>query len=375
VKVALVHDWLNVKSGGAERVFFELVKLYPDADLFSLIYNKKIFADEINAKPVQTSFLQYFPFKNRPKFLLPLIPRAVDQLDLRGYDLIISSSSAWAKNIHKPDGSVHICYCHTPARMLWDYWPRYLTNQKLGPFKPGAISRFIISRTVSKLRLWDFYGSNNVDYFIANSEYIADRIKKFYRCDSTVIYPPISTELLKPPTSNKKGGYYLVLSVLSSYKNIDLVIKAFKQSGRQLIIAGDGPNEAELKGLAAEAQNIKFLGRVSEAKKVQLLQQAKALVFANIEDFGITPVEAMAAGTPVIARNGGGAVETVVEGKTGVFFNQDSIDSLNSAISEAEKVSWKQNELIERANMFSSDKFTKKITTLTSKVKQSHVKI
>ncbi|MBI2797867.1 glycosyltransferase [Candidatus Saccharibacteria bacterium] len=374
MKIALVHDWLNVKSGGAERVFFELAKMYPEADLYSLICNQKLFAESLNDRKVQTSFLQYAPgaLKKRPQFMLPLIPRAVDNLDFSGYDLIVSSSSAWAKNIQKPKNCVHICYCHTPARMLWDSWPKYLDGQRIRPFKVGPLSRFIISRTTSRVRLWDFYGSNRVDHFLANSNYIADRIRKFYRRGAEVVYPPVNVGQFKSATGQEKGSYYLILSVLSKYKNIELVIKTFNKNKLPLVIAGDGPDKDRLIELAASSPNIKFLGRVSEAKKIELLQQAKGLVFANIEDFGLTPVEAMAASTPVIARRGGGANETVVANETGVFFDQDNEDSLNQAITRAEQINWSENTLLAQAKKFSAERFVKKLARVVDSIEGTH---
>ncbi len=370
MKVALVHDWFNVKRGGAEQVFLEIAKLYPQADVYTLIYNQKLIGKELATHRVQTSFLQHWPrlIRNHPKFLLPFIPRAIKSLKLEGYDLIISSSSVWAKNITKNPRSLHICYCHTPARMLWDNWPHYLDEQKVGPFRLGATGRFLVTKTVSRLRLWDFYGSRGVDYFIANSHYIAARIAKFYQRKSVVVYPPVDTAALKPLAPVKKTDYYLVLSVLSKYKNIDLIIDTFSRNKQPLRIAGDGPELARLKKLAEGHANIEFVGRVSSKRKVELLQQAKGLVFANIEDFGITPVEAMAAGTPVIARRGGGLNETIIEDKTGVFFDEDTQQSLQQALDKFEKMHWDQSSLLHQAAQFSRQQF---ITNFTRAVDHS----
>lgn len=359
MKIALVHDWLNVKQGGAESVFFEIANLYPDADLHTLVYNPKLFGGKVGERNISTSFLQLWPgfIKHRPKFLLPFIPRAIKSLNLDEYDVIISSSSAWAKNISKHPDALHICYCHTPARMLWDYWPRYLDDQKIGPFRAGAVTKFFITHTVSKLRLWDFYGSGGVNHFVTNSNYITGRVEKFYRRAATKVYPPVDVSSLHPKDQIKKEDYFLVLSVLSRYKNIDLVIEAFRNNHMPLRIAGDGPDINRLKSLSDGASNIEFLGRVSQTKKVELLQKARALIFANVEDFGITPVEAMAAGTPVIARAGGGVEETVVQDKTGVFFDQDNASALQGAISGFEKLKFDPKVIYGHAAKFSATKF------------------
>jgi len=333
MRVAIVHDWLNQKVGGAENVLFELAKMYPDADIYTLVYNKKKFQPYLKNRKIRTSSLQHYPsfMKNNPKLLLPFIKRAVEKIDLSAYELVITSSSAWVKNVNVPKGAKHYCYCYSPARMLWDSWPAYIDRMQLNSF-----TRFYLLRLASKLRLWDYYRSQTGIEFIAISKYVAERIRKYYGQPSKLAYPPVG--LRKIATHElKKQDYYLVLSVLSEYKNIDLALKAFKKSGRKLIIAGDGPQLDKLKKLAGSSNNIEFRGRVDEQTKQQLLQNARGFVFPSIEDFGITMVESIAAGTAVIALKGGGAEEIIQPNQTGIFFDSPDVASLNAAIDLFEK--------------------------------------
>lgn len=357
MKVALVYDWLNVKVGGGEATFFEIAKLYPQADIYCLVYNKKLFSPYLKNRTIITSRLNKFPnvIKKRPYLLLPHIKKAVDKLDFTGYDLVISVSSAWVKNITVPKETCHISYCYSPARMIWDSWPKYLDTQKIGPFKLGAISRYIITRRVSKLRLWDFYQSKEVDSFIAISHYIARRIQKYYHRSSKLVYPPV--KIFSLPENNTPREYYLCVSTLSQYKNIELVIRTFAKSKEKLIIAGDGPDRQRLEAIAAKNSNIKFVGRVSEEQKVELLQGAKAFIFPSIEDFGIAPVEALSTGTPVIALRAGGLLETIQEGKTGIFFDTATTQSLQAALNTFAKTTFNPKTLHAAATKFSTKSF------------------
>ena len=352
MKIAIVHDWLNQKVGGGENVVFELAKLYPQADIFTLVYNPKKFDQYLAKRTIVESRLRYFPnfIKKRPKLLLPFIKNAIGKWSFDEYDLVISTSSAWAKNINFNKPTRHISYCFSPARMLWDSWPGYLTDQKLGP-----VGRFYITRLVSKLRLWDYYQAQNGTQFIAISEYIAKRIKKYYHLESTIVYPPVELANFVG-LKTKKEPYYLVLSVLAKYKNIELAIKAFRASGHQLIVAGDGPDADRLRGIAEGADNISFVGRVSDSDKVNLLASAKGFVFCSIEDFGITMVESIAAGTGVIALAGGGANEIIKDGQTGVFYDSPNEASLNRAIVKYEATILKAPSF---NNSYIFDKFDK----------------
>lgn len=376
MKIAIIHDWLNSKIGGAESVFFELSRLYPEADLFALVCDYHKFGKYLSGRPVRTSKLQNYPsfLKRHPEFLLPFIKGAVTKLDLSDYDLIISSSTAWVKNIKVKKTARHLCYCHSPARMLWDSWPAYLDNKKVGPIKLGGISKYLIGQLVGSLRIWDYYASAGVSQFVANSQFVSNRIKKFYGRDSQVIYPPVQTELFDTQYKTIKQDYYLVLSVLSVYKNIDLAIEAFKSNGKRLLIAGDGPDSTRLRGLAQGHDNIAFLGRISDSKKVKLLLAAKGFIFPGVEDFGITPVEAMAAGTPVIALARGGVCETVLNGKTGILFNSPTAKSLNQAIQKAEGISFDKSKLIAQAKKFDRQIFAREIKNQVISLRGNNVK-
>jgi glycosyltransferase involved in cell wall biosynthesis len=333
MKIAILHDWLNQKVGGAESVLIKLSKMYPDADIYTIVYNKKKFEGLLDEKRIKTSHLQKMPsfIKRRPKLLLPFIKKAIQKWDLSEYDLVISSSSAWVKNANIPNSVRHVCYCYSPARMLWDSWPKYMYDLKI-----GSLGRLYVTSLASRLRLWDYYQSQNSIEFIAISEHVKNRITKFYHKDSKVIYPPVSMPT-HTDNENQKRDYYLIISVLSKYKNIELAVRAFKDSGKNLVIAGDGPDIKRLKKIAEGFENIIFLGRVDNSHKDKLLKEAKAFIFCNIEDFGITMVESISLGTGVIALRGGGAQEIVIENKTGIFYDNTNEESLNRAIVKYEK--------------------------------------
>jgi glycosyltransferase involved in cell wall biosynthesis len=371
MKVALVHDWLGERIGGAEQVFFELAAHYPEADLFSLTYNQKKFAPYLGLRPVTTSFLNRLPrfFKQRPTLLLPLMRRAVLGLKFKGYDLVITNSTAWVKNINVPEGTKHLSYCHSPARMLWDSWPKYLESQHIGPFKLGPVSRFLITCWASRLRLWDFYATERIDLLLGNSNYIAERIRKYYGRTASVLYPPV--EQLDAASHARRSDYYLVLSVLSRYKQIDVVIEAFKASSRQLIVAGDGPDRSRLEALADGAPNIHFEGRVSALRKQELMAEARGFIFPGIEDFGITPVEAMMVGTPVIALGAGGLRETVQEGLSGHFYHAATAAALRAAIEDCDDVTWDRAKIRASAEKFSKATFLQNLDRYVDEVRSA----
>lgn len=351
MKVAIVHDWLNQKVGGAENVIFELAALYPDADIYTLVYNPKKFNRYLKDRNIITSRLQKYPsiMRSRPQLLLPFIQKSINKWDFSNYDLVISSSTAWAKNINVPKGVRHICYCHSPARMLWDSWPKYLDKFKLGP-----VRKYYIRRLCSRLRLWDYYQAQQKNItFIANSHYVADRIQKFYKQPSVVVYPPVDVNSLKPKNIQSKADYYLILSVIAPYKNIELAARTFMQTGKKLIIAGDGPDLARLKEIARNSENIEFTGRVDDQMKKALFQKARGFIFCSIEDFGITMVESIAANTPVIALRGGGANEIVREGQTGMFFETAKEADLYKVVERFEKV-FKPDQKLSNSYVFDS---------------------
>lgn len=343
-KIAVVAEWLTWRGGG-ESVLDEILNIFPEATLFTTVYNEKNLPEYKKFKP-KTSFLQKVPIVNKKhQALPPLLLKAISSLDLTGYDLIISLSSAIGKGITKPKESIHVCYCHTPMRYVWqtDIDDRLIRI----PF-----GRFFINY----LKAWDLKTNKSVDYFIANSQNTADKIKLFYHRDSSIIHPPVE---LERPLQRAKTGFYLCLSRLVPYKRFDLAVEAFNQNGEKLIIAGDGPESAKLSKIAKD--NIKFLGRVDRKKKLELLCEANALIFPAEEDFGIVPIEAMSQGTPVIAFGKGGAKETVDGPVSGLFFENQSSHSINEAIEKFKRTTFDKNRIIAQSKKFASEVFRKKM--------------
>lgn len=362
-KILIVHDWLNTKDGGAEQVLYELLALYPQADVATLIYNRDKFGAKIGNRRVRTSFLQYFPrrLRQNPQLLLPFVRRAVLSLKTEGYDIVIASSSAWVKNVRLSGSTKMLVYCYSPARMLWDYWPRALYERTGNP----VIRAFVI-RLASRLRLWDFYTSQELRRdFVAISRTVAKRTQKFYGRTARVIHPPVH---IPPITATDRSDDYVIVSVLAPYKQIDLAIRAFRGTKRKLIIAGDGASKEELQTLAGNVTNIRFLGHISQTDKLKLLSTAKGFIFCNVEDFGITPLEAVASGAPVIALRGGGVAETMVEHVTAEFFDEPKTEQLLDALDRAEARSWDRAKMHRRASQFSYDKFRASIVDAVEKM-------
>ncbi len=362
MKVALVHDWLNTKAGGAENVLFRLAELFPDAPVYTLLHNPATTEGKLDAARVRTSSLQRMPswLRGRPRYLLPLIPTAVEQLDFTGYDVVVSSSSAWVKGIITRPETLHICYCHTPMRFVWDYWPRYADEQHVGPLRRAAIHRL-----TSRSRLWDYYSAARVDHWVANSQTTAARIRKYYHQPvDKVIYPGADLSLFAP-ADNPPRDYYVTLGSLTPYKKIDMAIEACNQLQAPLTVVGDGADRARLEKLAGPT--VTFAGRVNEARRRELVAGAKALVFPNEEDFGIVPVEAMASGTPVIAFGRGGLTETVVEGETGSFFHQPTAAALAAAMKNFDPGKFQVPVLTKRAAEFSEELFMKQFKEYVEK--------
>ncbi|AZT91543.1 glycosyltransferase family 4 protein [Caldicellulosiruptor changbaiensis] len=323
MRVAIVHDWLTT-VGGAEKVILELKKIFPEAPIYTLVYNEKKLGAYFDKCKIKTSYLQKNPLaKKKHQLFFKYMPRAFEEFDLSEFDLIISSSSAFAKGVITSPNSIHVCYCHTPPRYIWDLTHEYLKDYNF-------LVRKYLEKKFHYLRMWDSIAANRVDYFIANSFYVAKRIKKFYKRESRVIYPPVDTEYFTPSKDGKIEDYYLIVSRLVAYKRVDLAIEAFNQLSKRLIIVGDGPEFKKLKGLAKN--NIEFLGYQSDEVIKELYQHCKALIFAGVEDFGIVPVEVQACGRPVIAYKMGGATETVEENKTGIFFERQNVESLRNAV-------------------------------------------
>ena len=361
MKTAIVCDWL-VTPGGAEKVLGELIACFPDADLFAVVdFMPQDQRHFLRNKQVTTTFIQKLPFaKRRYRGYLPLMPLAIEQLDLSAYELIISSSHAVAKGVITGPDQLHISYVHSPMRYAWDLQHQYLRETGLDKKWRGLLARFFLH----KLRLWDLRSANGVDHFIANSHFIARRIQKTYRRDSTVIYPPIDLAHFTP--HSPKENFYLAASRLVPYKKMDLIVESFKHlPDHQLIVIGDGPDFEKVKRQAGS--NVQMLGFQSNDILLHHMQRAKALIFAAEEDFGLVPVEAQACGTPVIAYGKGGALETVrgldKEKPTGVFFAEQSVSAITGAIKlfEENNHAFSTDHCIENARQFSVEKFREKI--------------
>jgi len=341
MKTAIVHDWL-VSMGGAEKVLKAISALYP-SQIYTLVHDPKLFMD----REISTSFLQKIPgSKKLYRNFLPFFPLAIEQFDLRSYDLILSSSHAVAKGVLTHPGQLHICYCHTPMRYAWDLYHSYLEEM-------GVIKKNIAKWILQYLRTWDVKSLDRVDHFISNSQYVARRIKKNYGREATVIYPPVETDVLK--VNENKEDFYITVARLVPYKKIDLIVEAFGHlPEKRLVVIGDGPAMNRVRSKAKK--NIEILGRQPDEVMRDYLGRAKGFVFAADEDFGIAPLEAQATGTPVIALAKGGSLETVTE-KTGLFFQEPTVASLVEAIHRFEKMEFDPWTIRKHAEQFSRQRF------------------
>lgn len=357
MKTAIICDWL-VAVGGAEKVIAQLIQCYPDADLFAVVdFVQPGQREFLQNKSIKTTFIQKLPFaKTRYRNYLPLMPFAIEQLDVSNYDLIISSSHAVAKGILTGPDQLHISYVHSPMRYAWDLQHQYLRQTGLDQKFSGIFARYFLHR----MRLWDLRSSQGVDHFIANSNFIARRIEKTYRRESHVIYPPIEISRFTPGTH--KEDFYLAASRLVPYKRIDLIVESFNQlPDKKLIVIGDGPEFEKIKSKAGP--NVSMTGYQSDEFLISHLQRAKAFIFAAEEDFGLMPLEAQACGTPVIAFGKGGALETVRdlnhEKPTGIFFPEQSIPSICAAVKkfEANPELYTTENCVENASRFSPATF------------------
>ena len=357
MKVAIVHYWLVTMRGG-EKVLEALCDLYPNADIFTHVVDHNELSEKIKRHNIKTTFIGKLPgAKKHYKKYLPFMPMALEQLDLRNYDLVISSEAGPAKGVITSPESVHICYCHSPMRYIWDMYHEYMKDQ-------SWLLRLFFAPVSHYMRLWDYASAGRVDHFVANSQYIAKRIQKIYKRDSTVINPPVAVDDFTPAT--KSEDYYLVLGQLVPYKRVDLAVKAFNVSGRKLVVIGEGSELDRLKKLAKA--NISFLGWQSSSSIKDHLAKCKALIFPGKEDFGIVPVEAMASGKPVIAYGRGGALETIENGKTGLFFFEQTSQALNEAIDQFEQNidDFKPGQIADHACAYSKERFKQRFDEFVS---------
>ena len=355
MRVALVHDYLT-QFGGAERVLLALMELFPNAPVFTLVYDRKGMRVPFDESRLRVSFLQKWPLARQYHRLFPLLmPLAAEQFDFRNYDLVLSDSHSFGKGVITGPKTTHISYCFTPTRYVWDDSHKYVRE-----FSHNTFFQKLAPPALSYIRLWDYFAAQRVDRYITLSRYVARRIKKYYRREATVIAPPVDVDRFK--IAEGAGDYYLIVSRLVPYKRIDLAIEACEKLGRPLKIVGVGPEEAILKARAGRWTT--FMGFQNDADLPKMYAGCKALLFPQEEDFGITPVEAAAAGKPTIAYEAGGALETVVADRTGVFFRQQSVAAVAEAISRYETGYWDQRLIRQHAEKFRREEFLRKVLTL-----------
>ncbi|WP_411035887.1 glycosyltransferase [Shinella sp. BYT-45] len=324
MKVALVHYWLVGMRGG-EKVLETFCDIFPDADIFTLVAEPHKLSAKLRRHRLTTSFLQKIGGRRHYQKMLPLMPYALEALDLTAYDLVISSEAGPAKGVITRPDALHVCYCHSPMRYIWDLYPQYRAEA-------GLFTRIVLSLFAPRLRQWDVTTSHRVDRFIANSAYVAKRIEKFYRREATVIHPPVEVGRFKITKGPK--DYYLCAGQITPYKKIELAVAACTRMNLPLVVIGEGAS-ARLKQSAGPT--VRFLGAVSDAQMEAYFSGCRALLYPGVEDFGIVPLEVMASGRPVIAFGRGGALETVVEGRTGLFFHEQSVEALMAALARFEK--------------------------------------
>lgn len=340
MKTAIVHYWL-VNMRGGEKVLEVLCDIFPKADIYTLVYDPSSISDKIKSHNIKSSFIQKLPFGvKKYQNYLPLHPFAIEQFDLSGYDLVISSESGTAKGVILSPETCHICYCHSPMRYLWNMYHDY--RQNLSRWK-----KCLWALVSNYMRLWDYVNSQRVNYYISNSKNVQLRIKKYYDREAEVIYPPVDFSRF---SCEKSDDFYLSVGQLIPYKKIDLAIKAFNGSGKKLLIIGDGPQRKNLEKIAGG--NVSLLGKQSDEVLAEYYSRCKGFIFPGEEDFGITPLEAMASGKPVIAYGKGGSLETVREGKTGVFFYEQNEASLIDAVERSDNIEWDTDVIRDHAKQF-----------------------
>jgi glycosyltransferase involved in cell wall biosynthesis len=352
MKVALVHYWLVGMRGG-EKVLEALCDIFPEADIFCHVVVPDAISEKIKKHKITTSFIASLPFARRfYKSYLPLMPMALEQFDLREYDVIISSEAGPAKGIIPSPDAVHVCYCHSPMRYIWNLYPEYRATA-------GALAKFSMPVLSHYLRTWDESASHRVDAFIANSHNVASRIKKYYRRDSTVIHPPVDAQSFEVVPPAEVGDYYLMVGQLVRYKRPELAVEAFNKSGRKLVVIGGGELLEEISRMAGP--NVRVLGPQPFTVLKHHYSRCRALIFPAEEDFGIVPVEAMASGRPVIAYGRGGALETVIEGRTGTLFEEQTVSSLLEAVERCEATRFYPRDLVAYAEEFSVERFKREM--------------
>lgn len=356
MKLAIVHDWLT-NMGGAEQIIINFKEIYQDAPIYTTFYNPNNLDERLRNIDVRTSFLQKKKMITNHKKYFPLMPLAFENFNLNEYDIVLSSSTCCAKGVLTKSDAIHICYCNTPMRYAWDTREDYIEGM-------GKIKRRLIKMLLHYMRIWDVVSSNRVDYFIANSTAVQKRIKKHYGRDSVVINPPVRCKLFD--ISDNDGDYYFIVSRLVKYKRYDIAVQACSELGKKLVIIGEGPEKEKLQKMANE--NVIFLGKQSDEVVKKYMSECKALLFPGEEDFGIVPVEAQASGRPVIAYGKGGILDTVIDGKTGILFKEQTVEALKQAISKFETMKFDKMEIRKHALKFDEEIFKNKIKEYIEKV-------
>jgi glycosyltransferase involved in cell wall biosynthesis len=349
LRVAIVHDWLTGMRGG-EKVLLSLCRLFPDAPIFTLLHVEGTLAPELEARDIRTSFVQRLPAAaRRYRSYLPLFPSAAASWDLSGFDLVVSSSHCVAKGARVPPGALHVCYCHTPMRYVWDRFDDYF-----GAGRVPRLAGWAIGVVAEGLRAWDIASAGGVHAFAANSAYVAARIRRYYGRAAELIPPPVDTDFFSPGP-DLPGSFDLVVSALAPYKRLELVLDAYRGTGRRVKIVGTGPEQARLRGQAPP--EVELLGHVDDVTLRDLYRACRAVIMPGVEDFGIVPLEAMACGRPAVVYAEGGGPESVVEGETGVLFREPTAAALRAAIDSLERVRFNGGALRTRANAFGREVF------------------
>lgn len=364
MKLAIIQDWLTTLGGG-EKCIEALCDVWSEADIYTIVYRSDVFENSVISRhQVTTSFAQKLPWsttKFRHYFML--YPYAVEQFDLRGYDVVISFSAAFSHGVLTDPDQVHICYKHTPMRYAWSGYQEYLADPQIC----RSWKRLLVKRILHRMRAWDYVAAQRPDIMLANSEEVRCRIWKYYRREAEVVNPPVAMPPKDEYVGLAKEDYYVTLGRMVSYKKVDLIVEAFARTkDKRLVVAGAGPELPRLQQIAKGRANVEILGFVDEARKLELLAKARAFVFAPHEDFGIAPLEAQACGTPVIAYGRGGALETVVDGTTGVFFGEQTVEALQEGLKRFEKVEATFDPAVirEHAEQFSEDVFKQQFRRL-----------
>ncbi len=364
MQVALVHDYLMQGTRGAERVLSVFHDLYPQAPVYTLLYDAQKMGQATADWDIRTSFLQKIPGARRlHRKLFALMPLAVERLDLRGYDLVISSSSAWVKNVRTPPDTLHVCYCHSPARFLWHWTDEYVRGLPGGPLAHAAVKALLPA-----LRLWDRYGTRRVTEFVANSTIVQQRIRRYFGRESTIIHPPVDTERFQPVSQQE--DYFLIVSSLNPYKRVDLAIEAFNQLGLPLVIIGQGPEYKRFKQIAGPT--VKVLGWRDDEEVRYRMARCRAFVMPQEEDFGIAPLEAQSCGRPVIAYGAGGALDSIVDGNTGLLFSPQTPQALCEAVQRFEQMDFDPQACRDNALRFGVERFKREFSDFVERVYAQH---